>query len=269
MVRITFLGTGGGRFATIYQARATGGLYIEGEKNIHVDPGPGALVRMRSVGLDPMATDGILVSHCHPDHYMDAEILIEAMTEGGTRKQGVLVGSRSVIEGDGEFGPAISKYHLSKPRTVKTMMPSQKMSLKPYEITATPSAHSDTSSVGFKMQTPDGVVSYVSDTQLVEPVIRAHRKCRLLIASVTRPLGQRIPHHLSTEDAGYLIEKTRPELAAITHFGMRVIQENPETQAKWIEDRTGVRTVAARDLMMLDLSGEEIAVSDRVRNGSS
>jgi phosphoribosyl 1,2-cyclic phosphodiesterase len=269
MVRITFLGTGGGRFATIYQARATGGLYMEGEKNIHIDPGPGALVRMRSVGLDPMATDGILVSHCHPDHYMDAEILIEAMTEGGTRKQGVLVGSRSVIEGDGEFGPAISKYHLSKPKTVKVVTPSQRMSLKPYEIAATPSAHSDTSSVGFRILTPDGVVSYVSDTQLVEPVIRAHRKCRLLIASVTRPLGQRIPHHLSTEDAGYLIEKIRPELAVITHFGMRVIQENPETQAKWIEDRSGVRTVAARDLMMLDLSGKEIAVSDRVKNGSS
>ncbi|MDH3366035.1 MAG: MBL fold metallo-hydrolase, partial [Thermoplasmata archaeon] len=94
MVRITFLGTGGGRFATIYQARATGGFYIEDGRNIHVDPGPGALVRMRSVGLDPMNTHAILISHCHPDHYMDAEILIEAMTEGGTRKQGVLEASR-------------------------------------------------------------------------------------------------------------------------------------------------------------------------------
>ena len=42
MVRITFLGTGGGRFATIYQARATGGFYIEDGRNLHVDPGPGA-----------------------------------------------------------------------------------------------------------------------------------------------------------------------------------------------------------------------------------
>ncbi|UCE44660.1 MAG: MBL fold metallo-hydrolase [Methanobacteriota archaeon] len=268
MVRITFLGTGGGRFATIYQARATGGFYVEDGRNVHVDPGPGALVRMRSVGLDPMATHAILISHCHPDHYLDAEVLIEAMTEGGTRKQGILAGSRSVIEGDGEFGPAISKYHLSKPKTVKVMTPSSKVSIKPVDVTATWSAHSDTSSIGFRMITSAGTISYVSDTQLVEPVIKAHRKCRLMIACVTRPLGQRIPHHLSTEDAGYLIDKIKPEMAVITHFGMRVVQENPETQAKWIEDKTGIRTVAARDFMMLDMRKDEIAVSDRILNNA-
>lgn len=266
MVKITFLGTGGGRFATMYQARATGGIYIEDGRNIHLDPGPGALVRMRSVGLDPMRTHAIVISHCHPDHYLDAEILVEAMTEGGTRRQGTLVGSRSVIEGDGEFGPAISNYHLSKPKTIKVMTPSSKATVKPIEITATPSAHSDTSSVGFRIQTSAGLVSYVSDTQLVESVIRAHRRCRLMIACVTRPLGQRIPHHLSTEDAGYLIEKTKPEMAVITHFGMRVVQENPETQAKWIEDRSGVRTVAARDFMMIEMTKDDIVVSDRIHN---
>ena len=265
MAKITFLGTGGGRFATIYQARATGGIYIEDQKNLHIDPGPGALVRMRSVGIDPLKTDAILVSHCHPDHYLDAEILIEAMTEGGSRKQGILLGSESVIEGNGDFGPAISKYHLSKPKVVKVMLPFTKVSLKPLEIFATPSAHSDTSSVGFRIQTTNGMVSYVSDTQLVEQVIKAHRHSRLLIASVTRPLGQRIPHHLSTEDAGYLIEKLRPELAVITHFGMRVIQENPETQAKWIEERSGVKTIAARDYMTLELKKDTIVVSDRMK----
>jgi phosphoribosyl 1,2-cyclic phosphodiesterase len=220
---------------------------------------------MRSVGIDPLATDAILISHCHPDHYVDAEILIEAMTEGGTRKQGVLLASTSVIEGNGDFGPAISKYHLSRPRIVKVMQPFNKISLKPLEISATPSAHSDTSSIGFRIQTTAGVVSYVSDTQLVEQVIKAHRHARILIACVTRPLGQRISHHLSTEDAGYLIEKIKPELAVITHFGMRVIQENPETQAKWIEDRCGVKTIAARDFMTLELKRDSIAVADRIR----
>lgn len=265
MARITFLGTGGGRFATIYQARATGGIYLEDGRNIHIDPGPGALVRMRSVGMDPLATDAILISHCHPDHYLDAEILIEAMTEGGTRKQGVLIASQSVVEGNGDFGPAISRYHLSLPRSVRVVQPFTKVSFKPFEISATPSAHSDTSAVGFKIQTSEGIVSYVSDTQLVEQVIRAHRHARVLIACVTRPLGQRIPHHLSTEDAGYLIEKTKPELAVITHFGMRVIQENPDTQARWIEERSGVKTVAARDFMTIELRKDGIVVADRIR----
>ncbi len=269
MAKITFLGTGGGRFATIYQARATGGIYLEDQRNVHIDPGPGALVRMRSVGIDPLKTDAILVSHCHPDHYLDTEILIEAMTEGGSRKQGILLASQSVIEGNGDFGPAISKYHLSKPRMVKVMLPFTKVSMKPLEIGATPSAHSDTSSVGFRILTQQGMLSYVSDTQLVEQVIKAHKNCRVLIASVTRPLGQRIPHHLSTEDAGYLIEKIKPEMAVITHFGMRVIQENPETQARWIEDRSGVRTIAARDFMTIELKKDEITVADRIKHAGS
>jgi ribonuclease BN (tRNA processing enzyme) len=265
MVKLTFLGTGGGRFATIYQARATGGIYLEDGKNLHIDPGPGALVRMRSVGIDPLKTDAILISHCHPDHYLDAEILIEAMTEGGTRKQGVLLASQSVIEGNGDFGPAISKYHLAKPRVVKVMHAFNKIGLKPLEISATPSAHSDTSGIGFKIQTSQGVLSYVADTQLVEQVIKAHKHSRVVVACVTRPLGQRIPHHLSTEDAGYLIEKIKPELAIITHFGMRVIQENPETQAKWIEERSGVKTVAARDFMMVELKKDDAAFTDRIK----
>ncbi|MEW5747491.1 MAG: MBL fold metallo-hydrolase [Candidatus Thermoplasmatota archaeon] len=265
MVRITFLGTGGGRFATIYQARATGGIYVEDERNLHIDPGPGALVRMRSIGIDPLQTHAILVSHCHPDHYMDAEILIEAMTEGGTRRQGLLIGSKSVIEGGDGYGPAISKYHQSKPKYVKVMEPFSKVTLKPLEVWATPSAHSDSTSVGFRIQTSGGMLSYVSDTQLLEPVIKAHKKARILVACVTRPLGQRIPHHLSTEDAGYLIEKVKPELAVITHFGMRVIQENPETQAKWIEESSGVRTVAARDYMCLEFGKDGIEVLDRLK----
>ena len=52
----------------------------------------------------------------------------------------------------------------------------------------------------------------------------------------------------------------------ITHFGMRVVQENPETQARWIQEKTGVRTVAARDFMMLDMGGDDIAISDRIKS---
>ena len=70
---------------------------------------------------------------------------------------------------------------------------------------------------------------------------------------------------MSTEDAGYMIEKVKPELAVITHFGMRVIQENPETQAKWIEERSGVKTIAARDFMTLELKKDAIVASDRIK----
>ncbi|MDP3035798.1 MAG: MBL fold metallo-hydrolase, partial [Methanobacteriaceae archaeon] len=43
-------------FATITQKRMTGGFRIDDidGKNIHIDPGPGALVRSYQFGLDPL-----------------------------------------------------------------------------------------------------------------------------------------------------------------------------------------------------------------------
>jgi hypothetical protein len=52
MFEIVFLGTGGGRFSMITQKRRTGGLRVISEKmNVHVDPGPGALIySLQSLG---------------------------------------------------------------------------------------------------------------------------------------------------------------------------------------------------------------------------
>ncbi|MFZ0966093.1 MAG: MBL fold metallo-hydrolase, partial [Candidatus Bathyarchaeia archaeon] len=111
-IEIIFLGTGGGRFATITQKRRTAGIRIISEGlNLHLDPGPGALVHSINEGLDPQKLNAVIVSHCHPDHYTDAEVLIEAMTRGMTRKRGVLVASKSVLSGTDICEASISKYH--------------------------------------------------------------------------------------------------------------------------------------------------------------
>ena len=82
-MKLTFLGSGGGRFSAISQRRMTGEFRIDNlaGKNYHVDPGPGALIRTYQFGLDPRNINGVFVSHAHTDHYNDAEILIEAMTQ--------------------------------------------------------------------------------------------------------------------------------------------------------------------------------------------
>ena len=113
-MKITFLGSGGGRFSAISQRRMTGGFRIDNlaGKNYHVDPGPGALIRTYQFGFDPRNLSGVFVSHAHTDHYNDAEILIEAMTRGMTKNLGTIIGSESVLEGFERWGPAISSYHL-------------------------------------------------------------------------------------------------------------------------------------------------------------
>ena len=91
---IKFLGTAGARFVVTKQLRASGGLWISYRGTaVHLDPGPGALVRALSSrpALSPSSLGAILVSHRHIDHANDCNIMVEAMTEGGTKKRGLVM----------------------------------------------------------------------------------------------------------------------------------------------------------------------------------
>jgi len=258
MTELVFLGTGGGRFATFLQPRATGGMYLRDGVNIHVDPGPGASWQMRRFKLDPTRTNGILVSHCHPDHYAEAENLIEGMCRGGMEKTGTVAGAESVFATTQNVGPAISPYHLAKPDRVVPMGVGDTLDIGGVKVRATPANHSDPSTVGFLLKTSQGDVGYVADTALSHDVIRANMGARVLVVPMTRPRGARIPHHLCTEDAAELIAGVDPELAVLNHLGMKVINGSPEDEAKWITDEIGVRTVAGRDGMMVDVGSGRV-----------
>ncbi len=259
MTRLVFLGTGGGRFTTIYQIRATGGLYVMDGVNIHIDPGPSAAHQMHRMKLDPAKTDAVLISHCHPDHYSDAEIMIEGMSRGGLRKRGTLLASRSVLEGHLLHGPAVSNYHRSLLNRIEMAEAGGETRLEDMLVRFTPTKHSDPTGVGFSMETSDGLVSYVSDTELDAQVQKHQEGSRVLILPLTRPWGARIPNHLCTEDALEFVRGIRPEMAILTHFGAKLIHAGANKQASMIERETGVRTVAAEDLMIVQL-GKTIRV---------
>jgi len=253
LTSITFLGTGGGRFATIYQIRATGGIYINDGARVHLDPGPTALMNMRRLALDPAKTDAVLISHCHPDHYADAEMIIEGMTKGGFKRTGTLVGSVSALDGTNGFSPAISGYHQSITSSIVRAVPGMSFEVQGMKIEATPTSHSDPTGVGFRFHTSNGIVSYVGDTELHENIIPAHRGCRVLILNLTRPLGSRVPKHLCTEDAAEMAAALRPEVVLLTHLGMKLVHEGVQRQAERIERASGCRTIAAEDLMTVQV----------------
>lgn len=248
-VRLFFIGTGGGRFATIYQTRNTGGFLIEDGQRIHVDPGPGALTNLSRSGTDPALTDSIMISHCHPDHYSDAAVLVEGMTMGGIKRRGSLMGSRSVLEGINGLGPAVSTYHQSMVEDVRILEAGGEYEAAGMKVSATPTQHTDPSGVGMIFHTSEGDVSYVGDTHLREDVVKAHEGTRVLLLSVTRPSNARVQCHLCTEDAVRFVSEVSPDIAILTHMGVRMVQCGPDREASKIAEATGVRTVAARDLM--------------------
>ena len=251
MAELIFLGTGGGRFATITQKRRTGGIrIIINNLHIHLDPGPGALIYSLQEKLNPQKLGAILVSHAHPDHYNDAEILIEAMTRGTTKKRGTLIAPRSVLRGNEICGPAISQYHQKLPKTTHEVKPGDVVDLDDIKIYATKAEHTDPDTVGFRIHIPKiGDIAYTSDTNYYENVAKHYKGAKLLILCVMRPTGQPWKGHMTTEDAIKILQDVQPKNAIITHFGMKMIFKGPKKEAKVIEKETGIPTTAAEDGM--------------------
>jgi len=265
-IEIIFLGTGGGRFATITQKRRTAGIRIISDSlNLHLDPGPGALVHSINEGLDPQKLDAIFVSHCHPDHYTDAEVLIEAMTRGMTRKRGVLVASKSVLSGTDICEASISKYHQQMPQQKIEAVPNMKFQVGDVKVLATEARHTDPDAVGFRFETTDfGDFAYTSDTEYFEGIGKYYEGVRLLVLCVMRPAGKPWKGHMTTNDAIKIVEETGPEHVVLTHLGMQMIFKGPANEAKMIEEKTRIPTIAAVDGMQI-IFGEKIQIETKLK----
>lgn len=260
MTTLTFLGTGGGRWTTLFQRRATGGVYLEdGATRLHIDPGPGALQQLHAAGKDPRETTGVLVSHRHLDHANDANLVIEGMTRGGTEERGFLAGSVSVIEGADGQPPVVTPRHRDLVTEYKVARPGETARVSGMRVEFLDTEHRDPTNVGFKLHTSDGVVSYLTDTVVREDLFDQLEGSRVIVLGVTRPKGASIPDHLSTEDAVDVAERYEPDLLVLTHLGLKLLRQGAEPEAEHVERKTGVRTVAARDLARVDV-GETVAV---------
>lgn len=261
-MNITFLGTGGGRFATISQKRMTGGFRIDdfNGKNFHVDPGPGALARSHQFGINPTKIDGIFISHSHTDHYTDAEVLIEAMTRGMTKDHGIIIGSRSVFEGFQQWGPSISKYHRQK--SEQLVLASNKIkAVDGILVRGTKTVHGDPTCVGFQMESRGLKISYTSDTSYFENLSKYHKGSDILIASVLRPGTKSIRGHMCRANFTQLVKEVKPKLAIMTHFGFKMLNEDPAREAEIVAEETGIRTVAAFDGMQIIVNDDDVSKS--------
>ncbi|NOR84855.1 MBL fold metallo-hydrolase [archaeon] len=254
MDTIRFVGTGGGRMATTTQLRKTAGLYLELQGvRIYLDPGPGALVYARAEKLPLEKLDCVIVSHAHIDHINDAQVLIEAMTHGAREKRGIFVGTKSVMK-------QITDYHKDAPNSVLIVKAGDKFKIGDLNVIATKTIHTDAYGVGFKFFASKKI-SYVGDTIYSKEISKAHASADILILNclylVNENKGKNIEFakHMDLDDAIKFVLDIKPKLCILQHFGMGMILKKPWEKAILVEEKTGVKTVAARDGQIFDVSG--------------
>ena len=251
-MKVAFLGTAGGRVLIMMQLRASGGFVLEMDgEMIHIDPGPGALVRAKQYGVDLRKLTAIALSHAHPDHYTDAEIIIESMTDGTRRKRGILIGNEHALKGGEDYRQVVSPFHLRLLEKYVVMGPGKKTRIGNVEVTATPAKHREDKAIGFVFS-GSKTLGYTGDGEYFPGMEKHFEGCDYLILNVLRPRNANWPGHMNTLQAKELISRVRPKLAVIQHFGMLMVKANPEKEARWLEEQTGVKTIAATDGMKID-----------------
>ncbi len=259
---ILFLGTGGARFVVARQLRASGGMWMRfGPTQIHVDPGPGALVRALShvPPCNPRELDAIALSHKHLDHSGDVNALIEAMTSGGFRRRGALLAPADAIDRE----PVVLPYAARYVERIERLEPSS----GPYRVgevdvfTSLRHVHAvDT----FGMHFVHGSlrVAYLPCGRYFESLAAdyaAHRP-DVLVVNVLRFVDQLDVDHLTWHDARRLVAEIQPRLAVLGHFGTKMLEANPPKLASQLEDELGLRVIAAYDGLELDLETAAAAV---------
>jgi phosphoribosyl 1,2-cyclic phosphodiesterase len=250
---ILFLGTGGARFTVAKQLLATGGAWMDlGGTQILLDPGPGSLVYAIKHKCDPPQLSAIILSHKHLDHSVDINVMIEAMTDGGWNHRGALFAPSDAFDNGAVIFPYLKGY----PEKVELLEEGKHYSVGDVKFTAPVRHIHQVETYGFVFQTPKHKFSWITDTKVFDG-LAGHYKADLVIINVLS-LERRLPvDHLSLGEAELIIKEIKPRTAVLTHFGLTMWPVKPWELEHKVSEDTGVRVIAARDGMKLDL--DEVA----------
>jgi len=251
MNTIKFLGTAGARFAVTRQIRKSGGMWLSlDDTNILIDPGPGSLIRCLSSKpkLNPVNLDGIILSHRHIDHSNDVNIMIEAMTNGGYKKKGVVFAPSDALDDD----PVVLLHFRNHVEEIVKLEEGGSYKVGNLEF-FTPILHiHDCETYGIRFQGSKTSISYISDTKYFEG-IESYYNSDVLILNVVLVDSKGYINHLSISDAERIIQGTKPRIAILTHFGLSMIKAKPCNISKKISRITGCNVISASDGMLISL----------------
>lgn len=250
---IKFIGTAGARFVVTKQLRSSGGIWLSiGETNLYIDPGPGALVRCLNSKpkFEPSTLDGILLTHKHLDHSGDVNVMVEAMTEGGFKKKGVLFTPEDALEED----PVVLKYIRDYVEKVVVLRENSEYRIGEIQFSTAQKHRHRVETYGINFKTKAHSVSLITDTGYFPDLPHLYRG-KILVIHVVRlkPVIDGPIDHLCVEDVKAIIRETRPKLTILTHFGMTMIRAKPWVVASELEEELGFKVIAASDGLKLDL----------------
>ena len=248
---VDILGSGGGRHHIRTQHRATGGiLYKFNGTQAHIDPGPGAVVRINQYGEDPTKTDLFIVTHVHIDHFSDVNAMIEASRPNfydkhrNFVKKGILITTHDAL-------PYIPNYHKNMLEEVIAFKAGNTYQFNNAKITGTKVIHTPkVQGFGVRFDLKEYSIAFTSDTMVFDGFSEQFSGVNILILNLLRPDSVTCKRHLCTDEVIPYLNKIDPPLNAliITHFGSYMDGNRSNTnhvpsQVKKLKEKTMIKNI--------------------------
>lgn len=261
--KIIFLGTAGDEQALARMKRKAGGiiLFLEGNQ-FHLEPGPSSLVTMAQVKVHPRETIAVLSTNNSLIRSNDVDASLMAMTLGGLDKHGVLLASKSVIEGLEDKSPRVSKYYKTCVEGLLAFNHGNKVGVNQVNIMPLEIKNKDPTAAGLLFSIADNRIGYTGDTNYFEGLAKQFEGCNVLIINCKNPKNISEKYAMNLEDAKKLIEKVEPRIAILTSFGDKLLDQDVLMIGRDLQrDNKKTNIVMAKDGLEINLDD----YSDRVK----
>jgi ribonuclease BN (tRNA processing enzyme) len=192
-----------------------------GGATVLLDCGTGSLANLQEVA-DPLALDAIVITHRHPDHFLDLFALQAAIRYAPSGPVPVgpipLYAPRGLFESMGCLLDDRGLEDMRASFTFQPLAPRQAITVGGLTITPLPVEHiPDT----FALRVTDGAATlcYTSDSRLGDPVREAAAGAALLLAEATLPSQYAgMAPHMTGEEAGRLAAEAGAGRLVLTHL---------------------------------------------------
>jgi ribonuclease BN (tRNA processing enzyme) len=215
-VELTVLGTSG---TWPPQGGATSGYLVQQDGyNLYVDAGTGTFARLQE-HIEPSQIDAVLISHGHPDHFVDLYACFYARHYGGLGAEGLpLICPEDFY---GHFGGLVSESGrdvAAQAFEVRPTEPGTALELGPFRVTAYEMAHVGVDALGFRIQADGSALAYTGDTGPSEEVVKMAEGSDVLLCEATWQDGpDLLSFHMSARQAGEHAERAGAGKLLLTH----------------------------------------------------
>ncbi|MDI9617313.1 MAG: MBL fold metallo-hydrolase [Methanothrix sp.] len=243
---VTLLGTGAG----IPQPdRAQSSLLIRDEHLLLIDCGAGALFRLGELGLSPLEIETVLLTHLHLDHVADLLPLAKARYLLGRPWLSVFgpAGTEQLVRSLQSLYPYLHSIRLE----VTEIEAGCRFELCGFSVQSASAVHS-VPALCYRIE-GSSILTCSGDTEPNADVSELAAGSDLLVHECSFPDGFDVTNHTTPAALGRLVRDVGEIL--LTHFYPQCRGLEDE-MARTVEQLSGIRTRAGRDLMRIPLRSE-------------